>query len=67
MCASAGHPRTIGARSPWNSAFIRSRKARESIEKLGKAKWQALHGVDIEAQISKYQRNYLETHPNLIW
>ncbi len=29
-----------------------------SIEKLGKAKWQALHGVDIEAAISDYNRRF---------
>lgn len=35
-------------------------KQTESIEALGKIKWQARHGVDIEASIAEYNRRYTE-------
>jgi hypothetical protein len=38
-----------------------------SIEALGKAKWQLLHMVNIEASIGWYQAKYLEQHPGVKW
>ena len=62
-----GSPKDDRRTLPMEAGYHQEQEGPESIEKLGKTKWQALHGVDIEAQISKYQRNYLETHPNVIW
>jgi len=38
-----------------------------SIDALGKAKWEALHGVSIDAEITRYQSQYLLQHPGVKW
>ena len=62
-----GSPRDDHHSLPLEWGFHTYLEGPESIECLGKQRWQEAHGVVIEAAIARYQRAYLATHPNAGW
>lgn len=73
ICASVHHVRFMGSPKsdrrtlPMEWGYHTYQEGPESIEALGKQKWQSLHHVDIEAAITRYQERYLAEHPEVKW
>ena len=64
---SFGSPKNDRCTLPLEFGYHQIQEGQKSIEALGKAKWQAIHGVDIETAIWKYQQRYLSQHPEIVW
>ena len=62
-----GSPKDDHQTLPLEFGYHTYQEGPDSIECLGKRRWQETHGVDIEAAITRYQRRYLASHPSAGW
>lgn len=72
-CHSVHHIRFMGSPKsdrraiPLEFGYHQNQEGKQSIESMGKSKWQEWHEVDIEEEIERLQAKYLSEHPGVKW
>jgi hypothetical protein len=64
---SFGSPKSDRRAIPLEFGLHQVQEGPHSIEAMGKVRWQVFHAVDIEKEIARLQKAYLERYPDVKW